>query len=155
MDNIQKIYKMLNWKNTEDVIAEGLRLAESIEDLSLLIFPPAPPSVWENCARILHKKSDTELEPYLDGLLEWIRDLNWPGAQTILNRLKSFSGQKLKSHFIDAFYRAKEFSNNEGLAWLDYLSELLDNEELADELSYPIIEELQKHYDNQGSRLDE
>lgn len=55
---------------------EGIRLAREINDLSLLIQPPAEPSVWEHCAKILCEKTDVELEPYLDELLEWLQDLN-------------------------------------------------------------------------------
>ena len=60
------------------------------------------------------------------------------------------SGKKLKRPFIDRFTYASHLNNEEGLMWLDYLSELLDNEELKAELPKPIIEKLQKHYKNWG-----
>ena len=47
MNDIQSVYKMLNWENSAEIQSKGLRLAKEIEDLSLLILPPAPPSVWE------------------------------------------------------------------------------------------------------------
>ena len=145
MNDIQNIYKMLNWENTDETRAEGFRLAKKIEDLSLLILPPASPSVWECCAQVLCEKSDIVLEPYLDSLLEWLQDLNWPGALIILDRLKKFSGKRLKKPFMDRFAYANNLNNEEGLVWLDYLSELLDNEELKAVLPKPIIEKLQKH----------
>ncbi len=146
MNDIQSIYKMLNWENSAEIQSEGLRLAKEIEDLSLLILPPAPPSVWECCAQVLYEKTDDVLEPYLDSLLEWLQDLNWPGALTILDRLKVFSGKKLKKPFIDHFTYAINLNNDEGLFWLDNLSELLDNEELKAELPMSIITALKKHY---------
>ena len=145
MSNIQTIYQMLNWENTNEIQAEGLSLARKIEDLSLLILPPAAPSVWECCAQVLSEKTDTVLEPYLGSILEWLQDLNWPGALTILDRLKLFSGRKLAKPFIDCFTYARNQNNEEGMMWLDYLSELLDNEELKSELPKQIIEILQKH----------
>jgi hypothetical protein len=48
-------------------------------------------NVWDNCANIICEKSDKELEPYLMQLLEWIQDLNWPGAMRIFNRLETYS----------------------------------------------------------------
>ena len=150
MDDIQNIYKMLDFENTDETRAEGFRLAKKVEDLSLLILPPAAPSVWECCARILCEKSDMLLEPYLDRLLEWLQDLNWPGALLILNRLKAFSGEKLKKPFMDCFAYANKLNNEEGLMSLDYLSELLDNEELKAVLPKSIIEKLKKHYKNWG-----
>lgn len=47
MNNIYNIYKLLNWKNSPETRLEGIRLAKEINDLSLLIQPPADPSVWE------------------------------------------------------------------------------------------------------------
>lgn len=97
MLDINQIYKMLDWRNPNEIQLEGIRMAREINDLSLLIQPPASPSVWEWCAKILYEKTDAELEPYLDGLLGWLQDLNWPGALIILDRLKIFSGKKLKN----------------------------------------------------------
>ena len=150
MNDIQNIYEMLNWKNPPETQLEGIRLAKEINDVSLLILPSAAPSVWECCAQILCEKSDLVLEPYLDRLLEWLQDLNWPGALIILDRLKFFAGEKLKKPFIDCVTYASELNNEEGLTWLDYLSELLDNEQLKSELPKEIIEKLQEHYQNWG-----
>ncbi len=142
---MKNIYEMLNWKNSCEIRAEGIRLAKGIKDLSLLIMPPAEPSVWEACAKILFEKSDEELEPYLFSLLEWFQDLNWPGATTILNRLKTFSGEKLMSPFILSLKRAAELDNDEGLIWIDYLSELLNNDDLKVRLPKEIIQNLDNH----------
>lgn len=148
MNDINTIYNMLSWEKSHEIQLEGIRLAREIDDLSLLIQPPANPSVWETCAEILREKTDFELEPYLKSLLEWLQDLNWPGALIILERLKIFSGEKLKKPFMDCFTYANNLNNEEGLMWLGYLSELLNNEELKEVLPKPIIERLKKHYKN-------
>ena len=51
---------------------------------------------------------------------------------------------------MDRFAYANKLSNEEGLMWLDSLSELLDNEELKAVLPKPIIKKLEKHYKNCG-----
>ena len=113
--------------------------------------PPASPSVWEQCAIILSEKTDDELVPYLTSILQWLYDLNWPGALTILNRLKNFSGKQLKKSFIDSVVRAiNSHDEEEGMMWLDYLSELLDNKELKKELPEEILNILEKHYNHWG-----
>lgn len=153
MYDINKIYKMLNWHSRFGDQLQGIKLARKLDDLSLLILPYAngeSKSVWENCARALYEISDERLEKYLSSLLEWLQDFNWPGALIILDRLKNFSGKKLEKPFIDRFTYAKNLNNEEGLMWLDNLSELLDNEELKSELPKSIIEILQKHYKNWG-----
>lgn len=155
MPDINKIYEMLNWRNSPAVQLEGIRLVREINDLSLLIQPPADPSVWEHCAKVLCEKSDAELEPYLDGLLEWLQDLNWPGAMTIVERLKTFSGEKLKKPLESAIIKSNKMSDNEGLMWQDYLSELLDNSVLVSNLSEEMLTLLKKHYHNWGSWYSE
>ena len=147
---IEKIYKMLNWENPPSIRLEGARLAREVHDLSLLIQPPAPPSVWEYCAEILSEKSDVALEPYLDKLLEWLQDINWPGAFTIANRLKIFSGEKLKQSLENAIAESNKMPNEERLRWIDYLSELLDNKELICNLSEEVLILLKKYYRNWG-----
>lgn len=104
-------------------------------------------SAWDNCAKVLCKKTDEQLEPYLCGLLEWIQDINWPGAMLILGRLKHFSGIKLKEPVENAVKKAKGMQEN-GLMWIDYLSELLDNESLEKCLSKATLTCLQQHYHN-------
>ena len=150
MNDAQKIYKMLDWENSIEVRLEGMNLAREIDDLSLLIIPLAAPSVIECCAQILCEKSDLVLAPYLDKLLEWLQDLNWPGALLILDRLKIFYGKELKKTFMDCVINADSMNNPEGLRWMDSLSELLDNEQLREELPKEIIVKLQKHYKNWG-----
>lgn len=150
MERMNQIYQMLDYKNSIDIQERGKQLARKITDLSLLITPPASPSVWEQCAIILSEKTDDELVPYLTSILQWLYDLNWPGALTILNRLKNFSGKQLKKSFIDSVVRAINSHDEEGMMWLDYLSELLDNKELKEELPEEILNMLEKHYNNWG-----
>lgn len=158
MYSINEIYRMLNWKSRFGDQLQGIKLARNLDDLSLIILPCAngeSKSVWENCARALYEISDEQLEKYLPSLLEWLQDLNWPGALIILDRLKIFSGEKLKKPFMDRFFYAENLNNEEGLMWLDVLSELLDNEELKAALPKQVIEKLQKHYKNWGFWYDD
>ena len=103
MVDINEIYKKLSWHSRFGEQLQGIELAKEIDDLSLLILPCAngeSKGLWENCARALYVMSDDRLEPYLPSLLEWLQDLNWPGALIIMDRLKVFSGKKLKKSFI-------------------------------------------------------
>lgn len=150
MDRVNQIYQMLDYKNSIDIQEKGKQLARKITDLSLLITPPASPSVWEQCAIILSEKTDDELAPYLTSILQWLYDLNWPGALTILNRLKNFSGKQLKKSFIDSVVRAINSHDEEDMMWLDYLSELLGNKELKEELPEEILNILEKHDNHWG-----
>ena len=152
MNNIEKIMKMINWNSDIETQNKGVKLASHIKDLSIFIQPMefGSKAVWENCAKILSEKSDDELVPYLNDILEWLQDINWPGAFKIIERLKCFSGEKLLQSFIYTFKKAKELNNEEGLMWLDYLSELLDNKEVEQMLPEEVLNILRQHYHNWG-----
>lgn len=59
---------------------------------------PAGKSTWDNCAKVLSMKTNAELEPYMIELMEWIQDMNWPGAFCILERLKAMQTEQLFEH---------------------------------------------------------
>lgn len=143
---------MLHWQNSENIQRKGIELAKKLTDLSPLILPiyEGSQSIWDNCAKALSELSDDRLEKYLPLLLEWLQDLNWPGALTILERFIIFSGEKLKNPFIKQVKYAISLNSEEGLRWLDYLSELLDNQELKQLLPNEILKIVQKHYHNWG-----
>lgn len=89
--DIDEIFKMLSWSNEETIQKRGIDEAKKIKHLSVFILPIESKSVWENCAKVLISKSDEELKPYLIDLFKWLRDMNWPGAYLIYDRLKRMS----------------------------------------------------------------
>ncbi|MBR2343852.1 MAG: DUF5071 domain-containing protein [Clostridia bacterium] len=94
MADITDIMDMLDWQMPPEIQAKGISLARNTETIVPFIQPLTPrhsKNVWENCAVIIAEKSDEILNPYLVQLLEWLQDLNWPGAFCILNRLQKYS----------------------------------------------------------------
>lgn len=95
--DIDYVLFLLSWNRTREQQIKGLKLAQDISYLKCFILPIykfdneiISKDIWENCAKILSSKSDEELHPYLYDLLEWLQDLNWPGAELILERLNKF-----------------------------------------------------------------
>lgn len=151
MNNINEIYKLLNWHSSFGNQLQGIKLARELNNLAPLILPCVDgesKSLWENCSRALYEISDDRLKKNLPNLLKWLQDFNWPGSLIILDRLKVFSGELLKEPFIDFFNYVSNLNNDEGLLWLDNLSQLLDNKELEAILPKEVLEILQKHYNN-------
>lgn len=96
MADISYIMSLLDWNNSLDKQEYGKNLARDICDLRPFLQPcnkDYNKNVWDNCATILSEKTDEELSPYLNKLLEWIQDLNWPGAFCILDRLKEYKDE--------------------------------------------------------------
>lgn len=92
MVNIDYIMNLLDWNNSNEIQSEGIYLAREIKCINVFLQPGKPygKNVWDNCAKILSERTNEELEPYLSDLMEWLQDMNWPGAFCILERLQQF-----------------------------------------------------------------
>lgn len=98
MYNIDNIMDMLDWNQSKEEQEKGLKLARTIKSINVFIQPldsKHNKNVWENCAKVLSERSDEELKPYIISLLEWLQDMNWPGAFTIFERLKNYKDKKI------------------------------------------------------------
>lgn len=107
MMDIDRIFSMLSWNNAEEIQQEGIQEAQKIEHLSVWFQPIESKSVWENCAKVLASKSNDILEPYLYLMFEWLRDLNWPGAEVMFHRLLDIPIGSLKNPYRYSLEQAK------------------------------------------------
>lgn len=100
MKSIDEIMYLISWERSENEQTEGINAAEDIQCIKTFFLPMGKnggKKVWENCAVIISRRHDDELIPYIMDMLFWIADLNWPGAEIILQRLIQMSGvQELK-----------------------------------------------------------
>ena len=97
--SIDEIYSMMSWDNDISVQLRGIEEAKKIKSLWVFILPILEnnsKSIWENCANVLASKTNNELQPYYVELLEWLKDMNWPGADVIFNRLSTISYDEIK-----------------------------------------------------------
>lgn len=147
MYNIDDIMDMLDWNKSEEEQRRGVELGRSIRNINVFLQPCNPnacKNVWENSAKILIDKSDDLLSPYSSNLLEWIADLNWPGAELILERLKHF--EKVDSLAYALSISVKTAASIHDEMWLVRMAELLDNPKLSMHLSQDTKDILQTYY---------
>lgn len=89
---------LLDWNNSIEKQEQGVQLAKDVKCINVFLQPGNcyyGKNVWDNCAKILSERSNEELSPYLIELMEWLQDMNWPGAFCILNRLKGMVNEPL------------------------------------------------------------
>ena len=120
--SIDTLFEYLSRKNSEDVQKLGISIARKIKNLSVLIMPIEDKSIWENCAKILCEKSDEELELYFFDLFEWLKDMNWPGAYQIYDRLLCVEKEDFLYIFEIVFFTAKQLQDN---VWVSALQVFL------------------------------
>ena len=101
MVDIDYIMGLLDWNKSIADQAEGIKMAENIENINVFLQPCSKnynKNVWDNCAKILSARSNEELSPYMIELMEWLQDMNWPGAFCIFDRLKGMVNEQLFQH---------------------------------------------------------
>lgn len=126
MDSIDKIMNMLDGNNSEEIQQEGLRLAREVKNFNVFFqpcFDGKAKVLWDNCALIVSEKKDRELEPYLYELFRWVLDLNWPGAECIMERLEKY---EVNEHYLSVLKKCMFKSFVDEPAWLYSLENLYD-----------------------------
>ena len=122
----EALLDMLDWNQPEEIQKSACKAAAG-EDIKIFLQPCTKrhnKNVWDNCARILSQKTDDQLSPYLQELFCWIKDMNWPGAFEIRDRLKKYSGKnELRQAYEEAIQKARATKDR---AWLDNLLQFMD-----------------------------
>ena len=144
----EDIYEMLDSNNQLDIQQYGIDIgfmSKNIIDYILPMHPMYNKNIWENCAIILSRKTDGELEPYLMKIFEWIRDLTWPGAFIILKRLQELDYKVILPAYINVIENILATSPLDE-EWLDHLSKMIENPNFASFLSKDMYEMLKSRY---------
>ena len=125
MIDIDSIMKMLDWNESSKNQLEGIKLAKEVKAINVFLRPHDSnnnKNVWYNCAIILSQKDASELRPYYSELLEWLQDMNWPGAATIFMKLKGLYSDSIFQLVFDDCKHKAVLLNDE--IWLSNLLEL-------------------------------
>lgn len=134
MQDVSYIMDMLDWGMSPEVQSKGRELAKSVEEVTPFLQPVTPKhnkDVWRNCAEILAERSDVELQPHLVALLEWLQDMNWPGADCVLERLCAYTETpEFRWAILRCMNCAKETGDQ---VWLHNLLRVRKNHALNDE----------------------
>lgn len=120
----ESILKDLSWNSTADQIKSGFIAALQETDHQYLLQPTDHFDSWENASILFLILGDEEIKPYLADLLNWLQDLNWPGAQRILDRLQRISSELLAKPLELA---AKSAAESKDETWLSNISILIAN----------------------------
>lgn len=122
MTDSNTILRDFDWNKPVEIQNDALNRSLQVEDISIFIQPHTDEynkNVWENCAKALAMRSDSQLEKHLIPLLEWLQDMNWPGAEIIAERLNSFSDKtELKASYDICVNKAMLSDDTDWLYWL-------------------------------------
>ena len=129
---LDEIYESFLWDESytheeyEAKISTGINEAKKYKYLYPFIQPVIPKFskvTWEPCARVVVSKSNEELEPYLYLLFEWLQDVNWPGAYTIMERLAEMPFSLIEGAFK---FSKRQAEKDNDQPWLWALEDLYE-----------------------------
>lgn len=131
---IDEIYDLFTWDaslsdaeyhaRVEKGIAEARKLRNIFPFIQPVVVGKNSKSVWEPCAKVVALKSDEELEDYMYLLLQWLQDMNWPGAEIIFDRLSRIPSEKIRDYLDFSVNLAKRDKDD---IWLQTLEALKDH----------------------------
>lgn len=121
---MENYIKKLNWDISEKEFdsIKNVILKDKNFDYSKLILPNDDKSLWDNCARIIVNMNDDDFIKLLPEILEWLKDLNWPGAKIIFEKIESFSTdiiEKSVLYVLDKARKERDFVWIEFILWLN------------------------------------
>ena len=93
---IDRIFEMIADGADAETRRKGIEEGRKVRFLSVFCQPREGKRYWDGCAEILVGKTDAELKPYLFDLLEWLKDLTWPGADRVFDRLTQFFPEEIE-----------------------------------------------------------
>ncbi|TFG94215.1 MAG: DUF5071 domain-containing protein [Calditrichales bacterium] len=122
----KEITGLLNNLSRHTSEPENKRAAEKLltveTDQIPLLIQPGSKDLWENAAALLIKFDFTKIENYIPQLLDWLQDLNWPGAKIIFTYLLSIDKGKIFSHIEKSIRIAADTEDDLWLYNLAYLT---------------------------------
>lgn len=126
MNEINNLINKLSWNEDVDTQKNAIQnLIEIVreDDIKLLIQPGLDKSCWENAAQVLKGLGVPKINKEIPKLLEWLADMNWPGAIVVMEILAGVDKNILLPHISKAQEKAN--SDNDDM-WLDALEQLLE-----------------------------
>lgn len=115
----------LSWKLPEDEQRRNIRnlQIESDDDIRKLILPYRRQECWENCALALASLDDATILRFLPELLEWFKDLNWPGVNIVHSRILKLPKEEVHSVLANVLLKASIEKDEE---WIENLHTAFD-----------------------------
>ena len=125
MCDIDYIFDLIDWNQPQEIQKRGLELAKSVKSINAFLQPcdkKYNKNVWDNCAKILYERGDEELRPYLGRLMEWLEDMNAPGAFVVFDRLLLFRDKQWLKYIISVYMKEAELLSEN--VWFENLNNL-------------------------------
>jgi hypothetical protein len=123
MCKINELLDNLSWTNPQKIQQEAINKLISLDNIDVLrLLQPGDKSCWENSAKIIKEIGYPRISIAIPGLLEWIKDLNWPGASIIMEVLENIESGVLIPYIENGLKKANDEKDS---VWIFWIRELI------------------------------
>ena len=131
-EQVNQLMRKLAWNNLQSDIDSTIDNLINIDDekISMLILPDFDKGLWENAALVLKRIGYPRIQHVIPELLGWLKDINWPGVNTIIELLRTVDTKSLVLHVEKVLIKAKD--ENDDL-WIGGIKILLKQTKIRKE----------------------
>ncbi|MCL6603644.1 MAG: DUF5071 domain-containing protein [Paenibacillus sp.] len=120
MEDVNSLIQKLASDTPEEEKDDAMKKLQFIKDEDLhLLLQPISKAYWDGAAEVIINLGYPRVHIILPGLLEWIQDMNWPGAAQILDLLRDI-GDPVIPYIKDVFNQ-----HSDDVEWVEWIFELL------------------------------
>lgn len=133
----------LNWNMPEETQRKAIENLIDIDEENIhLLVLPGDKSMWENAAIVLKEIGYPKIKPIISELFNWLQDMNWPGAWTVFEILKTIDKLILTPHIEVTLRKAASEEDN---MWITAIKDLtkemrISEEDFQDKETYKLLE---------------
>jgi len=115
--NIDLLIRNLAFDNNPQDLKNAMSQLVNLknDELKMLILPGVEKKTWDNAALVLKQVGYPRIKSVVFHLLDWLQDVNWPGAYTILDLLSTVD-KKFLIHEIEKKISAESINDDD--MWL-------------------------------------
>jgi hypothetical protein len=126
---IKELIEQLDWNNPNIMQDEAIEKLSIIDEQNMqFLLQPIDKKYWYNAARAIIKIGYPRINSIIPGLLIWLKDINWPGAEIILTFLVEINKEKLISFIENALIEAKK---DEDYMWIGSIKRLVNKSKIS------------------------
>ena len=126
-----KLLENLSWEMPKEVQEKTIKEIVTLKELNLEeLLQPIDKKYWKNCAEVLYEIGYPKIKKIIPGLLIWLQDINWPGANIVIELLMKVPKNELVFYIEES---TKVALKNSDEMWLDNLSYFLVSLDLMEE----------------------
>lgn len=114
----------LSWDKPIKIQEDAMEKLKEIDELKMIaLIRPLSKSCWENAAKVLIKIGYPKNRSSIPGLIEWMRDMNWPGVDVIWEYLKTIDAIVLVQFIEVAIVKAV---GKDDISWIAGIKRLIE-----------------------------